>query len=62
MNLLLLQTSQIDGTQATVSGRQLEHLIGIHQIDEGSSDQKPIKVNPYDFILNAQNPDIVGNQ
>lgn len=37
MNLLLLQTSQIDGAQATVCGRQLEHLIGVHQIDEGSS-------------------------
>ena len=37
MNLLLLQSSQINGSQATVTGRQLEHLISVHQVDEGSS-------------------------
>ena len=37
MNLLLLQSSQINGNQAEVSGRQLEHLRKIHQLDEGSS-------------------------
>lgn len=37
MNLLLLQSSQINGNQAEVTGRQLEHLRKIHQLDEGSS-------------------------
>lgn len=37
MNLLLLQSNQINGSQATVTGRQLEHLISVHQVDEGSS-------------------------
>lgn len=37
MNLLLLQSSQINGSKATVTGRQLEHLISVHQVDEGSS-------------------------
>lgn len=37
MNLLLLQSSQINGNQAEVTGRQLEHLRKINQLDEGSS-------------------------
>ena len=37
MNLLLLQPSQINGSEATVTGRQLEHLRTVHQLDEGSS-------------------------
>ena len=37
MNLLLLQSSQINGNQAEVTGRQLEHLRKIHQLDEGST-------------------------
>ena len=37
MNLLLLQSSQINGTEATVTGRQLEHLNSVHQVDVGSS-------------------------
>lgn len=37
MNLLLLQSSQINGNQATVSGRQLAHLNSVHQVDPGSS-------------------------
>jgi 16S rRNA (uracil1498-N3)-methyltransferase len=37
MNLLLLRSSQINGNQAEVTGRQLEHLRKIHQLDEGSS-------------------------
>ena len=37
MNLLLLQSSQINGNQATVSGRQLAHLNSVHQADQGSS-------------------------
>jgi 16S rRNA (uracil1498-N3)-methyltransferase len=37
MNLLLLQSSQINGNQATVSGRQFAHLNSVHQADQGSS-------------------------
>jgi 16S rRNA (uracil1498-N3)-methyltransferase len=37
MNLLLLQPSQINGSKATVTGRQLEHLISVHHSVEGSS-------------------------
>lgn len=37
MNLLLLQPCQINGNEATVTGRQLEHLRSVHQLDEGSS-------------------------
>jgi len=37
MNLLLLQSNQINGSQGTVSGRQLEHLRSVHKLDEGSS-------------------------
>ena len=37
MNLLLLQSSQINGTEATVTGRQLEHLTSVHQADKGGS-------------------------
>jgi RsmE family RNA methyltransferase len=37
MNLLLLQPSQINGSEATVTGRQLEHLRTVHQLNEGSS-------------------------
>ena len=37
MNLLLLQPSQINGNEATVIGRQLEHLRTVHQLDQGSS-------------------------
>lgn len=37
MNLLLLQPSQINGSEATVTGRQLEHLRTVHQLEEGSS-------------------------
>ena len=37
MNLLLLQANQINGSEATVSGRQLEHLRTVHQLNQGSS-------------------------
>jgi len=37
MNLLLLQSSQINGAEATVTGRQLEHLRTVHQLTAGSS-------------------------
>ena len=37
MNLLLLQSDQINAKQATVSGRQLEHLRTVHQLEKGSS-------------------------
>jgi RsmE family RNA methyltransferase len=37
MNLLLLQSDQINDKQATVSGRQLEHLRTVNQLDKGSS-------------------------
>lgn len=37
MNLLLLQPSQINSNEATVTGRQLEHLRCVHQLIEGSS-------------------------
>ena len=37
MNLLTLKSDQISGTKATVGGRQLEHLITVHQMSVGDS-------------------------
>ena len=36
MNLLLLQSNQINGQQAVVTGRQLEHLRLVHQQTDGA--------------------------
>jgi len=36
MNLLILNTAQINGTKATVTGRQLEHLKSVHQATDGA--------------------------
>ena len=37
MNLLTLKSHQISGNEATVTGRQLEHLLTINKVSEGSS-------------------------
>ena len=36
MNLLLLKSNQINGQQAVVTGRQLEHLRLVHQQTDGA--------------------------
>jgi len=37
MNLLILKSDQISGTEAIVTGRQLEHLLTVHQATVGAS-------------------------
>ena len=58
MNLLLLQPCQINGNEATVTGRQLEHLRSVHQLDEGSS----VRVGEINGLMGTGIVKLINNQ